>query len=264
MDHAGDPGIFRSVTELFGGAPSERVFIFRSFAYALSGALCGPRVKALEKLDIGRIDLPLPELAQKCLIIEESLLVGILDIGGGVGDIVRRLQDKCERIALSPCARHSLDLSKKILLCLEISHLFIRDIHSFRIHLHGGAGIFDHRCEQAVSQIQSASVLGKMQLRHQPEPLRVALEMQEVIGLLPGQNVRHTSPAVNEPREMPHEPFPDGLLPEMSEGRISDIVDQAGALDDRCDILLGLQRKCGVEPSFNNALRDILRERSAD
>ena len=264
MDHAGDSGIFRSVTELFGGTPSERVFIFRSLAYALSGALCCSRIEALEELDIGRIDLPLPEFAQKCLIIKESFFVSVLDIGGRVGDIVRRFQDKCERIALSPRARHSLDLGKKILLCLEISHLFIRDIHSLRIHLHGRAGIFDHGREQAVGQIQTAPVLGKMQLRHQPESLCIALEMQEVIGLLPGQNVRHTSPAVNEPREMPHEPFPDGLLPEMSEGRISDIVNQAGALDDRSDILLGLQRKCGVEPSFNNALRDILRERSAD
>ena len=77
--------------------------------------------------------------------------------------------------------------------------------------------------------------------------------MKKIIQFLLCKNICHRLSAHLKARQMFHEPLAYSLLPEMTERRISNIVNKSGTLDDLSDGPLRLQCKIRIDPHIDDA-----------
>src|SRR5699024_7663255 len=120
------------------------------------------------------------------------------------------------------------------------------------------------RVKQPVGQVHPILIHQIVKPGYQTERLRISLKMIEVLLHLFREHLFYKPSAECEFRQVPAEPLPDRQLAEMSEGRIPDIVDQAGALKDVGNILPHLRRKSGIPAVCQDILSDVLSERFAE
>ena len=92
--------------------------------------------------------------------------------------------------------------------------------------------VLDHGPDGGVGQAHAAVQKVVFQLGENTVALGVAVEVLEVRQFLVGHVLQRVGIAVLA------EPFPNGGLPRMPEGRVTDIVGQAGRLDDGPEMVL--------------------------
>ena len=219
---------------------------------------------SVQNLNEFRIHFSLPEFRYERLEVKKSLFVGIFNICRGVSYIIRRLQDKGERISAPFRPGFLLYAGEQFFLGAKVSHLFFGHILRPGIHFNGRPRILYHRGKQPVCEIQTAAVLSIVKLRHETQSLCIALEIQEVFFLLKCQDIRDSTAVVAEPRKMPCEPFAYRFLTEMAERRIPNVMDETGTFYDSRNISLCLEVERRIQPSVNDGFRNILGKRSAD
>ena len=181
-------------------------------------------------LSYGLYSLYQHELKDVEAVCDEAFHKGILDICRLVREIVRRLEDKRQRMAPFPRPRGSRYLLKYLPVGIIVSHLPLLDIRAARVDFRGGHRIFYDRAKQRIGQVHPILVHQIMQPCHQPERLRISLKMTEVLLHLFREQFFYGLPAECEIRQIPPEPLPDCELAEMPERRVPDIMDQTGAL----------------------------------
>ena len=87
-----------------------------------------------------------------------------------------------------------------------------------------GPGVFQVRAEGGVGQARAAVELVVFELGQYPEPLGIAFEVEEVVALGLAHRIQPaTSGSLLEP-------VADGIFTGMAEGRVADVVGQAGRL----------------------------------
>ena len=131
--------------------------------------------------------------------------------------------------AKGPCG--ALHIFKIVFIRIEISHLLCPDIAAFLIYPKGGHRILDDGPKQRLGQVHTMLIHQEMQPGHHAEGLGIALKMIKVLQHLGLKYITYGLSLKHKPPQVLFKPVLYGGFPEMSEGRVPDIVDQPGTLE---------------------------------
>ena len=100
-----------------------------------------------------------------------------------------------------------------------------------------------------------------MKFCHQTKGLGISFKMIKIRLHLIGKHLIQPLSPIRKRRKILQKPVPDRLLPEMSEGRVADIMDQTRALQYVGNVFFHPRRKPGIFLIFQYIFTDILAQR---
>ena len=158
----------------------------------------------------------------------------------------------------SRCLR---DLPESTLIRQIVPHLLILDISAPDIDPCGRDRILYDGVEQSIGQVHPIFIHKIMKSCHKTKRLCISFKVKKILPHLFVQHPAHRFSEKRKPGQIFLKPLSDRILSEMSERRISDIMDQARTLQYVRDIFSHFRCEARIFTVFQDILPDVLPQR---